>query len=112
MAQHRLRVGLGLASCIVAASAAAVVLDASERPPRPLAGPPNQGAAANRALPVPHPIPPEPSQAFSTTDANDGVKFAKDVVGVDDAGLDEEAAIEAALLTLIRARGRGTDARR
>ncbi|GEM_PF-6232916 len=112
MAHDRLQIGLGLVSCIVAAFAAAVAFDAPQRPARAIASPPPQAVSAPRALPFSPPVSAPPSTAHSTSDANDEIEYAKDRVEAAEDELDEEAALESALLTLIRARGRGTDARR
>ncbi len=105
MAHHRLAGGLGIASILVAALVAHSAFRVPERPQRAVACPATPTAEACRPIPVPPPAAPAPVQPLSTTDANEEVEFA-------DEELDQDAALESALLTLIRARGRGTDARR
>lgn len=105
MAPHRFATVLGFATLIVAAFAALCVFRVPEMPRRAIAAPPANATTAHRTLPPSSTPPPTPPESFSTTDSDERIEFAKEEP-------DEEAALESALLTLIRARGRGTDARR
>ncbi len=98
--QH-LGTGIGLAILF----SAAAVCRLPEPPSRSAVARPIVAPRPTTSLPSASAPPAAPSVVVSSTDANDEVEYAKD-------DLDEDAELESALLTLIRARGRGTDARR